>query len=271
MHRWKVGGAEIVRVEDSSFALPTDAAVAEWMVPHFAPSRTEIGIAFSALAIAVDGLRVVVDPWLADDSPRERPDADAHIERLLGELAAAGFAADDVDLVVNTHLDGIGWNTRPDGRGGWRPTFPNARYLYPDQELAAVAAGEELYGHEGLAALRRAGVLEATSHDRRLAEHLALVDAPGHNPGHVAVRVDGAGGELAIIPGHLVLSPLHVHDPGFDIGEVDLALASATRRRLFDELAEREGLLLTSMLGGSGGGRLSQEAASYRLDPVAPR
>jgi hypothetical protein len=161
MHRWKVGSAEIVRVEDSSFALATDAAVADWMVPHFAPSATEIGVAFSAFAVAVDGACVVVDPWLADDSPRERSDAKAHVDRLIGELAAAGFAAGDVDLVVNTHLDGIGWNTRPDGRGGWCPT----------------------------------------------------------------------------------------------------------RRRLFDELAERRGLLLTSMLGGSGGGRLSRSGATYRLDP----
>lgn len=268
MHRWTVGAAEIVRVEDSAFALPTDAAVAAWMVPDFAPTPAEIGIAFSALAIAADGLHLVVDPWLADDSPRERPDAGDHVDRLLGELAAAGFPAEDVDLVVNTHLDGIGWNTRPDGGGGWRPTFPNARYLYPEHELGAVDAGEPLYGNEGLEALRTAGVLEATPHDRALSEHVALVDAPGHNPGHVAVRVGGDDADVAIIPGHLVLSPLHVHDPAFDIGEIDVALATKTRRRLFDELADAGGLLITSMLGGVGGGRVRRdEGDRYRLDP----
>lgn len=267
MHHWTLGAAEIVRVEDSAFALPTDAAVAAWMVPHFAPTPSEIGIAFSALAIAADGVRTVVDPWLADDSPRERADAGDHVDRLLGELAGAGFPAGEVDLVVNTHLDGIGWNTRPDGDGGWRPTFPNARYLYPEHELAAVDAGAPLYGREGLEALRAAGVLEATPHDRHLSEHVALVDAPGHNPGHVAVRVGGDGADVAIIPGHLVLSPLHVDDPNFDIGEIDLALAATTRRRLFDELADADGFLITSMLGGPGGGRLRRDGDRYRLDP----
>ena len=49
------------------------------------------------------------------------------IAGLLGEVAAVGAPAAAIDTVVLSHVDGIGWSTRPTER----PTFPNARYLLP--------------------------------------------------------------------------------------------------------------------------------------------
>ena len=49
----------------------------------------------------------------------------------LDRLAAAGARADEIDLVMCTHLhhDHVGWTTQlRDGR--WVPTFPNARYVF---------------------------------------------------------------------------------------------------------------------------------------------
>lgn len=61
---------------------------------------------------------VLVDTGLGPPPREFMPEADA---RLLGELARIGVAAEDVDLVVHTHLhvDHVGW----DG------SFPNARYV----------------------------------------------------------------------------------------------------------------------------------------------
>ncbi|MDE0802828.1 MAG: MBL fold metallo-hydrolase [Acidimicrobiales bacterium] len=265
MHRWQVGEIEVVRVEDASFALPTDHDVPGWMVPAFAPTSREIGIAFSALGIRVGDHRIVVDPWLADDGPRDQPDAAAHVARLLDELAAAGFPAAEVDTVVNTHIDGIGWNTRPDDVG-WVPTFPNARYLFPSAELDAVAAGDGVYGGEHVAPLIEAGLVEPVpaGSARGIAPGVTVVDAPGHNAGHVAVRVESAGA-LAVIPGHLVLTPIQVEDPAHDVGESTHAVGTATRRELLSELADRRGLLVTTLLGGPGGGRVETEGDGYRL------
>lgn len=265
MHQWRVGDVEVVRIEDVSFAVPTDLPVPDWMVPDFAPSTHEVGIAFSVIAIAADGQRIVVDPWLANDGPRDRPDAEEHVDQLLASMAAAGFPAESVDIVVNSHFDGVGWNTRPTV-SGWRPTFPNARYLYPKAELDAIDRGV-FQGTAGLKGLRDAGVLEATPHDLQLTPQVALVDAPGHNVGHVAVRVE-SDGEIAVIPGHLVLSPFQVDDPGIDVGDSDLATATTSRRRLLDELAARDGLLLTTLVGGPGGGVVRREGGGFRLDVV---
>jgi glyoxylase-like metal-dependent hydrolase (beta-lactamase superfamily II) len=264
MHRWTIGTTEIVRIEDTNFSLPSDEPVPDWCVPDLAPSTSEVGIAFSVLAITSDEQRIVVDPWMANDFPRDEPDAPAHATRLLDELGAAGFPADEVDIVVNTHLDGIGWNTVP-GDDGWAPAFPNARYLYPADELASIDAGEEVYGHEALRELRAIRQVEGVHPPLTLTSTVSLQDAPGHNAGHLAVRIEDAG-DLAIYPGHLVLNPFEIVDPTRETEANPRRLtAIASRRAVLDELASSDGLLLTTLLGGSGAGRVERQGAGYRL------
>lgn len=264
MHRWTVGVVDIVRIEDADFSLPSERAVPEWCIPDLAPSRHEVGIAFSALALRSGATRIVVDPWMADDNPRDQSDATEHGARLLGELADAGFPADEVDLVVNTHLDGIGWNTRPTA-DGWVPSFPRARYLYPADEVAAINAGEEIYGRAGFEQLDAAIGVELVEPPLELTDEVTLVNAPGHNWGHVAVRVESRD-ELAIYPGHLVLTPWQIDDPSSeDNDDPQAAVAVATRRAILDELADRRGLLLTTLLGGSGGGVVRRAGPGFAL------
>jgi glyoxylase-like metal-dependent hydrolase (beta-lactamase superfamily II) len=264
VHRWSVGTVEVVRIEDLDFAVPSDDRLPAWCVPHFAPSRDEVGVAFSALAISSEGTRIVVDPWLANDGPRELADAAEHADRLLDELADAGFPADDVDVVVNTHLDGIGWNTRPTDEG-WEPSFPNARYLYPSDEIIAIERGEELYGSDGYFALSSTTAIDPVEPPLRLTSTVSLEAAPGHNFGHVAVRIESED-ELAIYPGHQVLSPRQLADPTLgDEGNPWRDQAIATRTALLDELADRQGLLLTTLLGGPGGGTVRRNGGGFEL------
>jgi glyoxylase-like metal-dependent hydrolase (beta-lactamase superfamily II) len=107
-------------------------------------------------------------------------------------------------------------------------------------------------------------VIDSVVAPATLAPGIEVVDAPGHNPGHFAVRIE-SGDDLAIVPGHLVLSPIQVDDPGFDVGDADLALATVTRRAILGELADRGGLLLTTLMGGSGGGRVRADGDGYAL------
>lgn len=233
----------------------------EWAVPGFTPSVAQAPLAFSALVIRTVSMTLVVDPWIVDDSPRGRPEVHSLVDAQLADLLAVGVAADDVDVVLNTHIDGIGWNTRP-GRDGWRPTFPNARYLFPADELAAVDRGEPINGSEHLGPLL--DLIERVEPPYEVAPGVTLVDAPGHNFGHLAVRIE-RDGDLAVYPGHLVLSLLHIDDPAYDVGDTDLEVATATRRTIFEELAERRGVLLTTLIGGPGGGVVESHGAGFRL------
>src|SRR5262249_26934000 len=72
-------------------------------------------------------------------NPKERPNMPPmHPLALpfLQRLAEAGVQPEDVDYVICTHLhlDHVGWNTDlVDGE--WRPTFPNATYLFNKTEF----------------------------------------------------------------------------------------------------------------------------------------
>ena len=280
MRRWQVGEVTIVRIESAELTLPSDRPLPAWAVPHLVPSVDATAIAFSAFGLVDGDRRIVVDPWLADDTPRSTPDAAARVAGLLADLATAGLPADEVDLVVNTHLDGVGWNTRPgpggsggaDGSPVWTPTFPNARYLYPRAELAAVERGEPILGGTELAPLLDAGVVDPVDlvkvddEPLALSPHATLHGAPGHSFGHVAVQVD-SGGELATIAGHLFLDLFSVDDPSAIAG--DGPEAPATRRVILDRLARRSGLLLSSFFGGDGAGRVAGDPThGYRLTPL---
>jgi len=267
VRHWSIGGIQITRIDASNFVLPASSPMPAWSVPAFTPSTGDSPIAFSALVVRTGAATVVVDPWIVDDSPRSRPNATDVIGGLLAELAPLGVAASDVDFVVNTHIDGIGWNTRPSG-DDWVATFPNARYLFPADELAAVERGLPINGSESLGPLVEAGVIDAVGPPFEVAQGVSLTDAAGHNYGHVAVRIE-QNDQLAIYPGHLVLSLAQVDQPDADLGDTDHAAASASRRTILGELAERRGILLTTLIGGPGGGIVEPHGTGFRLSPVA--
>lgn len=258
MTRWRVGNIEIVRIVDLELALPSDRPVPEWCVPAFAPDRDQVGLAFSAFAVAVGDRRIVVDPWLANDGPRGRSDAAVTAGRLLGALAEAGFPADAVDLVVNTHLDGIGWNTRPDVAGGWVPSFRRARYIWTNAQLDRYRTDERL------APLLAAAVVDGIEPAVEVAPGVTIEDGPGHEPGHAVVSVHDAD-EEACITGHLFISPLQVADPTIALDD-DAAVATRTRTGLLTSLAASGGLLLGPLLGGPGGGRVRADGGKWYLE-----
>lgn len=261
--QWTVGDITISRLDSSNFVLPSERPMPAWAVPAFTPSVDETPLAFSALVIEARGTRIVVDPWIVDDAPRTAPNADALLGERLAQLAALGIEPDAVEIVVNTHIDGFGWNTRPTA-DGWRPTFPNARYLFPADELAAVDRGMEINGSEHIGPLYDAGVVERIDPPYDVVPGVSLVNAPGHNPGHVAVRVDD-GGDMAIYPGHLILSLSQVDDPGYSELDSDAATATATRQAFLGELADRGGVLLTTLIGGPGGGVVEAHGDGFAL------
>ena len=108
-----------MRIVELDIGLQAGGPVPDWCVPVFADGQGEVGIAFSAFAIASGGRRIVVDPWLANDGPRDRDGASATAQRLLTCLADAGLTPDEVDVVVTPTLAlppvPIGWQEAVEG------------------------------------------------------------------------------------------------------------------------------------------------------------
>jgi len=275
MQRWSVGESVITRVPDQNFELVVrqDEATtsvllsqASWLAPQFLTADGRLRLGTSALAIDTPGARVVVDPWLAFDDPdRRAPEARARIERLLASLSDAGFEPESVDVVVNTHIDGVGANTRPADDGAEVPTFPNARYVIASEEIAALQAGR-LPGAEPLEVLCAEGLVEEP--DERVAGDVRVEPGPGHSPGHHVVRVEADGGG-ALIVGHLFLHPAQVFAPDPRAGlDEDTALAAETRRVLLTRAAEEKTLVIGPLWASPGAGTVvpSGDPGRWRLE-----
>ena len=88
-------------------------------------------------------------------------------DRFEKSLAAAGLGVNDIDYVMCTHLhvDHVGWNTRLEN-GRWVPTFPKAKYVMADRELALLDAEGE-GGSGGRALDHRFGAADRRSQTRR--------------------------------------------------------------------------------------------------------
>jgi len=73
--------------------------------------------------------------------------------------------------------------------------------------------------------------------------------------------------QVACITGHLFISPLQIADPSLGFDE-DPVAAEQTRRRLLTDLTACDGLLLSPLLGGPGGGRVRADGEGWRLVPA---
>ncbi len=168
---------------------------------------------------------------------------------LIEDIAAAGVAPEDVDLVLcsHLHLDHAGWNTRlEDGR--WTPTFPNARYLFNRDELdfaeEQARQGDSVYG-ESVQPVLEAGLGEMVAKDFALDDNVWLEPTEGHTPGHVATWL-GSGGGRAVMCGDLIHAPFQLPHPEWSpVYDWDRAMAAATRRRFLESVADTDIFVLT--------------------------
>lgn len=154
-------------------------------------------------------------------------------EATVATLAAAGYAPDQVDVVVLTHMHG-------DHIGGLMgaagPTFANARYVTGAVE------------HNHWMGAANEGFDKAV---RPLNDKIAFVDdgaavvsgitamaAFGHSPGHMTYRLESGGQQMVItadLANHYVWSLAH---PDWEVRfDMDKAQAAAARRTVLGMLA----------------------------------
>ena len=258
---WTIGAIEVARVADPDFevVLPQDDATAAvlkatpWLCPAFVTEEQELRIGSSAIAVRTPSATIVVDPFLAFDDP-------ARLAPRLAALRAAGIDPEDVDLVVNTHIDGIGANVLADGA----PAFPAARYLLPAAELEDARIG--VHGDVGaaLVALAEAGMVDGLAGDERLVPGVQVADAPGHNRGNVVVWVE-SGGTKAVVVGHLFLHPAQIANPDIDNGDRDPVALARTRRALLERCVREDAVLIGPLFTAPGGGKVRADGQSWRL------
>lgn len=216
--RFPVGSATITRVPYFDVPLPADGvgltaddlAAAPWAVPDWVTPDGQVLIGEAVWVVESEGVVIVVDPCgAADEFIRSGPDAITHQEAVLAAVRAAGIEPERVDLVVLTHLDGIGMASVVDDQGRWAPAFPNARILVTAEEHDAVMTGPPVQGAEAFRELVAAGAVDPVRAPHACTGEVTIELTGGHTPGHAVVRV-ASGGQEAVMLGHLAVTPVHV-------------------------------------------------------------
>jgi glyoxylase-like metal-dependent hydrolase (beta-lactamase superfamily II) len=186
-------------------------------------------------------------------------------DRYEKSLAATGLGVGDIDFVMCTHLhtDHVGWNTRLEN-GRWVPTFPKARYLFSERELAHWTEKEKAdpAGHpwitDSVLPIVAANRAELVKSDHALGDLVQLVPSPGHSIDHFCVRVGKAGAD-AMIGGDMIHSPLQLRYPELGMrADHDSPEAGRSRRRILEGLCDTSTLLCTMHFPSPSMGRVTR-------------
>jgi glyoxylase-like metal-dependent hydrolase (beta-lactamase superfamily II) len=213
----------------------------------------------------------------AGDLGDARADARADDGRTALEagVRAAGFAPEDVTLVINTHLhfDHAGGNTWRTPDGDVRPSFPNARYVVQAGELAYARRPNERtsasYFPHNWDAIEAAGRLALVEGERELLPGVELRVTPGHTPHHQSVVLRSAG-ETACFLGDVVPTTHHLPLPWIMGYDVEPLVTLESKRALLAEALRAEWLLVFEHDAAVGFGRVRHDGKGYALAPDTP-
>lgn len=188
---------------------------------------------------------VLVDTGLgdlaADDKFRHLYGVTDPAWRLLTELSAAGIEPGAVTHVVLTHLhfDHVGGALRSTAAGP-RPTFPAARYLVHEQELAYARSPDRRsrasYLPETWEPLADTGVLDTVAGEAEVIPGVRMRDAPGHTDHHQVVTASG-GGRTVLFTADLFPYALHLKPHYVPAIDLDPRRTMATRSRYLERIA----------------------------------
>jgi glyoxylase-like metal-dependent hydrolase (beta-lactamase superfamily II) len=163
-------------------------------------------------------------------------------------LARVGLTADDIDVVLATHLhfDHFGGATARIG-DRLQPRFPRARYLIRAAEWEDATHPHERnrasYLPEDFVPLRESGVVDFHDGDGDIKPGVRVVRTGGHTGQHQIVFVE-SGGRTAVFTADLIPTIAHIQDPwvmGYDLFPVETLMF---KKRFIREAIDREYLIV---------------------------
>ena len=236
-----------------------------WLRPRFLDPADQLMLCIQSYLVQTPQHNILVDTCVGNHKPRPtRPFWHMmQSDRFERNLAATGLGVGDIDFVMCTHLhtDHVGWNTRlQDGR--WVPTFPKARYVFADRELAywtkrqrddATAVPWVTDSVLPIVAANRADIVKSAHAFNDL---VTLVPTPGHSIDHFSLLV-GTPGADAVITGDMIHSPIQARYPELGMmSDYDSKQAGMSRRELFDRFCDTSTLMCTAHFPSPSTGRV---------------
>jgi len=246
-----------------------------WLQPTFIdPASGRLVLCIQGFVIRTPHHNILIDSCVGNHKSRPaRPFWNMmNSDRFEKGLAAAGVGVNDIDYVMCTHLhvDHVGWNTRLEN-GRWVPTFPKAKYVMADRELAHWTQKERddpagvpwiTDSVLPIVAARREQVVKS---DFVLNELVRFIPTPGHTIDHYAVLV-GRPGADALITGDMIHSPIQGKYPELGMrADYDSPQAGQTRRKIFDRFCDEPTLMCIAHFPAPSAARVRRWSEGYKF------
>lgn len=276
-YRMMLGDFEVTALSDGTIDLPlnrlltntTAAATDEALAKAFLKNPVETSV--NAYLINTGSKLVLID---AGDGVLLRPT----LGRLLGNLKAAGYQPEQVDMVLITHMhrDHVGGLMAGDKLAFPKATV-HAERREADYWLSQAnmeKAPEPVKGFFKVAQASinpyvTAGKFVAFEGDTELAPGIHARVALGHTPGHTTFVVESRGQKLALWGDMLHVEAVQFASPSVTLQfDVDATAAAAQRGRAFAEAAKEGYWIGASHLSFPGLGRIRVEGKGYTWVPA---
>ncbi len=230
----------------------------------------------NCLLIRKDGRNILVDTGYGDKmTDRDRGIYGMSGSTILGSLSDRGVSAEDIDLVILSHLhfDHAGGATRLDEEGQIVPAFPNAQYVVQKGEwedaLNDYGTMKTTYRPENYQPLMDQGVLTLVEGDMEIEDGIRVEVTGGHTRFHQLVKVE-SGDAKAVYSGDILPMTTHLRAPynmAYDLFPYDTMVA---KMRLLQQAADEGWIIVLDHDASVSSGRTSCEGEDrYEFDPVA--
>lgn len=251
-----------------------------WLEPDYIdPHTNTVALCLQSYVVRTPHHIILIDACAGNHKPRPTVPFWNMLtaQRYEHNLGAAGFSFSQIDYVLCTHLhvDHVGWNTRFDD-GQWVPTFPNATYIFAEDELTywidrQARTGDCPWITDSVLPIINAnqGLVVASSH--KLNDLVQLIPTPGHTVDHYAVHI-GTEEDGALFTGDLMHSPLQVRYP--DLGhraDYDSVLSSRSRRAIFERFSDTPTLICPAHFPSPSLGYLIRSADGFSFTPFVSK
>jgi glyoxylase-like metal-dependent hydrolase (beta-lactamase superfamily II) len=237
MHRLPLGDFELSVFSDGTY--PLDGGAFFGVVPKVmwsrkveADEKNYVTAGLNSLLIRTGKQTVLVETGMGNKLSSRMAKFYGQPAQLLDNLAAAGVAPEDIDIVINSHLhfDHCGWNTVRDANGKFVATFPRAKYFAPEGEWEYARHPSERdaisYISENYDPLVASGQMTLLKGGEEIVPGISVRTFPGHTAHMQAVIIRGAAspsgakaqeslhasGTTEVVP-FPVRTPVPVHTP----------------------------------------------------------
>ena len=228
-----------------------------WLQPKFIDAENRLMLCIQSYVVKTPHHTIMIDSCVGNHKPRPtRPFWNMMTsDRYEKNLAASGFGVNDIDFVMCTHLhtDHVGWNTKLEN-GRWVPTFPKARYVFSDRELAYWTQRQKddpdacPWVTDSVLPVVAANRVDIVKSAHAFNDLMMLIPTPGHTIDHYSVHL-GVRGTDAVVTGDMIHSPLQARYPELGMmSDYDSKIAGQSRRELFGRFCDTQTLFCTAHL-----------------------